>query len=284
MPFAERSIILMKFKFFARLAATIGSTLVVLLLISLCGCNQALEEAKGDDGQQGNIEVTNGVEAGPDIIDDEPIARYYGSVALYDSFGLVNYDIKVFETDINAIEFSIKDFNDTILQHFWHELDSNFDAISIGQGLQIADVNCDSNPDFILALGILGKKEPFICFVFDPTQNQYVPLDEFDNLYSPQFLPMQQIILTQNFSIKENFNDKYFVDTCYDKYKVDGCDLQLLARLIVYSSINGDEICYTEERVVNGELQTTADHVTEEMFNWSDWESEILMYQSLCLP
>jgi hypothetical protein len=52
----------------------------------------------------------------------------------------------------------------------------------------------------------------------------------------------------------------------------------------VYSSINGDEICYTEERVVNGELQTTADHVTEEMFNWSDWESEILMYQSLCLP
>lgn len=105
----------MKFKFFARLAATIGSTLVVLLLISLCGCNQALEEAKGDDGQQENIEVTNGVEAGPDIIDDEPIARYYGSVALYDSFGLVNYDIKVFETDINAIEFSIKDFNDNTM-------------------------------------------------------------------------------------------------------------------------------------------------------------------------
>ena len=72
----------MKYKFFARLAATIRSTLVVLLLISLCGCNRVLEEAPRDYGQQGNIVVKKGAEAGPDIIDDEPIARSDGSVAV----------------------------------------------------------------------------------------------------------------------------------------------------------------------------------------------------------
>lgn len=146
-----------------------------------------------------------------------------------------------------------------------YPLRDDFDAGSIKQGIQIADVNYDGAKDIILDLGIVGKKHDSICFVFDTALGEYTALDGFAELWTTFYLPSQHAFLEEPMPMSSPLK--------YKKYEVQNNKLVHIASLYLQPTESGD--FYTEEHLVDGTWVTVKESVKENEINFYEWGADI---------
>lgn len=236
------------------------------------GCSQEKDETSREDGQADMSKLDEtAVDPGYISSDNsiEPISRYYGSIDVEsEENSLILYDIKVFEDNVNKMEFSFYEYSGTEqpIQKLTYTMDS-FHADTVVQGMQVADVNNDGSNDMIMDLGIVGHNHGYMCLVYDSALNRFVEVEGYDELFCPDYLPSQQLVLSGTWPGEP---------VGLQKYRVDGSCLTLVAKLTWTST---EHPSYTEEMLVDGVWTTINKDVTIDVIDLDKWGKDIGMWQ-----
>lgn len=218
--------------------------IAALALVILPACKASTQVPEGSDncavfqsGGETNYTETSTVES--DAVETDAstlssLAHHYGTFLL-DRQKPVKYDIEVlgekYEND--GVGFNITfsfQFGSSVPQFFNYKLAHYPHIGSMDDGLIILDINDDGYQDICLDVGTSGHMRFSVCYVFDSTQNKYVPVSGFDQLASPRISISPEgevsVIVDDNPGNLEPASDGSL--EAWSEYRVEGSELVLL--------------------------------------------------------
>lgn len=191
-------------------------------------------------------------------------ARYQGTLSVAQSPSF-NYIVDLIQLDASADNMMLY-IQISGSENFYQEICITFDFfwLNPSEGIRIIDLNNDQNDDFIIDLGdhFSGKECNAFFFVFDSEHNQYNLLG---NLCDATFYKEEGVIYS--FHISNAYSVMY-------KYSIENSSLVLLETIHIAYPVNVDDLpypCYTQKKLINGELITVLENVSENEIDLSDF-------------
>ena len=199
------------------------------------------------------------------------ISRYYGYIdghvydirtkQAYDDDGMLGsvIDLRFYQYYGSGIGTS------SLSQQILYQCKHSIYYDTIHDGFQLADVNGDGYDDIILDLGMQGRRYAAVCFVYVPSEDCFAMLEGYDELSNPEYVKEQGLLYE---SWYENWGS--YREEGINKYSVDGTEMRLTASLSILNQSGTD--CYTEKRLVDGEMVTVKENVREseidDLYGW----------------
>ncbi|WP_347280310.1 hypothetical protein [uncultured Phocaeicola sp.] len=205
--------------------------------------------------------ITQEVDLEPSIA-QIPLSRYYGGIGTGTDTGRLIYDFQVTQDTIPVIQITFKkNLDNSTFQTLSYQLPEDFDPVTITDGVEVIDMNKDGIDDFLFDLGVYGKISKKVCLVYNNEAQQYIFIDDFEELNSPAFLKEYGYFVTAPIPMD--------LPMTYDRYLLDGTILHHVGRLSISQSESNT--LYTEYEQVNGEWITTKDMVNENDVELTKW-------------
>ena len=177
-------------------------------------------------------------------------------------FSTLIYDFQVTQDTIPVIQITFKkNLDNSTFQTLSYQLPEDFDPVTITDGVEVIDMNKDGIDDFLFDLGVYGKISKKVCLVYNNEAQQYIFIDDFEELNSPAFLKEYGYFVTAPIPMD--------LPMTYDRYLLDGTILHHVGRLSISQSESNT--LYTEYEQVNGEWITTKDMVNENDVELTKW-------------
>ena len=142
-----------------------------------------------------------------------------------------------------------------------YQLPEDFNPVTITNGVDVTDMNQDGIDDFLFDLGAYGKMNKKACLVYDNETQQYIFIEDFEELNSPIYLNGYGYFVTAPIPMD--------LPITYNRYSLDKTILNHVGKLSISPSESGT--LYTEYEQVNGKWITTKDMVKENDIELTKW-------------
>lgn len=184
------------------------------------------------------------------------VKKFYGDIVIDGSPQSVSLNYYEAGTKCYYAELTVGD------QVFQIPLEEIFWPDTVETGLQICDVNQDGHSDIIIEEGIMEQFRFADCFVYEPSKG-FVEVPGFSGLYSPTWSEESKVVI-----------EEWSSPTLHviNRYSLSGTEL-VLQESLSWKYTNGGVPLYRQQKLVNGEMVTVGENISETDVDLEYWYS-----------
>lgn len=184
------------------------------------------------------------------------VKKFYGDIVIDgspQSISLNYYEVgtKCYYAELTV---GVKVFQIPLEEIFWPE--------TVETGFQICDVNQDGHSDIVIEEGIMEQFRFADCFVYEPSKG-FVEVPGFSGLYSPTWSEESKVVI-----------EEWSSPTLHviNRYSLSGAEL-VLQESLSWKYTNGGVPLYRQQNLVNGEMVTVGENISETDIDLEYWYS-----------